>query len=404
MKSLGYKLNSPFADERQRGFRGLRFSAFVEDEFRASYAKSNAFRARLVMVTAAATILILIGARLTEPGFSKIMVAFELFIMLPCLAATLYTSYLPGRHRLFEFLLTSSALLLGLMITSIVTRAALLGMHYYFAACVAWLFAVWLMLGLPLRHAAFAALATSATYVWGTFYWDFTPAEAFFELAMLALVNATGIVCCYQLERASRKSFLESRVLGELADQDGLTGLNNRRSFDRQLDRLWRQSRREQTQLTLLLVDIDHFKDYNDHYGHQAGDDALKRVAEVIGLAAQRPLDIAARFGGEEFALLLYGPANEYGREIPGHIRRTVQELKIPHRQSSTHPYLTVSVGVSISVPEAERSMNGVIQLADEALYQAKEDGRNKVVVKESINATMQTGRFRVASRRAAVG
>jgi len=147
------------------------------------------------------------------------------------------------------------------------------------------------------------------------------------------------------------------------------------------------------------LIDIDHFKPFNDYYGHQAGDDALKEVAQVINLSAQRPLDFAARFGGEEFSLVLYGPAKDYGRELPDQLREAVRDLKIVHEESSTDHYLTVSIGVAMVHPGARRSIAGAIQMADEALYEAKEAGRNKVVVRAP-DAQVQTGRFR-ANRRA---
>jgi diguanylate cyclase (GGDEF)-like protein len=232
-------------------------------------------------------------------------------------------------------------------------------------------------------------------------HWQFPLQEVVFCGLTLLAVNVIGAYGCFQLETAVRKAFLESRMLNDLAERDGLTGLYNRRRYDRDVERLWRQSRRDQSQLTLLLVDIDHFKAFNDLYGHQAGDDALKRVAEVIATCAQRPLDFAARFGGEEFALVLYGPAQDFGREIPEMLRRSVEEQKIPHAESTTGPWLTVSVGVAIVSPGNERSLAGAIQLADEALYQAKEEGRNRVVVKESKNAYIQTGRFRAARMQA---
>jgi diguanylate cyclase (GGDEF)-like protein len=232
-------------------------------------------------------------------------------------------------------------------------------------------------------------------------HWQFPLQELIFSALTLLVVNIIGAYCCFKLETAVRRAFLESRMLNDLAERDGLTGLYNRRRYDKDVEKLWRQSRRDQSQLTLLLVDIDHFKAFNDLYGHQAGDDALKRVADVIASCAQRPLDFAARFGGEEFAVVLYGPAQDFGREIPETLRRSVEELNIPHAESTTGPWLTVSVGVAIVSPGTERSLAGAIQLADEALYQAKEDGRNRIVVKESKNAHIQTGRFRATRMQA---
>ena len=152
---------------------------------------------------------------------------------------------------------------------------------------------------------------------------------------------------------------------------------------------------------TLFMIDIDHFKSFNDHYGHQAGDDALKAVANVIQMSAQRPLDFAARFGGDEFALILYGPEDEYGRELPEQIRKAVRKREIHHEASPTDEYLTVSIGVAMVMPDAERSMAGAIQMADEALYQAKEEGRNRVVVAKSSGHEFSTGRFRTGQFRA---
>jgi len=385
-------------DRKQPDLRWLKFGALEEHEFRQAYTAANANRARLVMGFALANLLILIGVGIANAG-SPMMIAFEGAVIMPILTATLYLSRFPERYRLYQFLLAIGALLIGLVVNSVVTRATLNGMPYYFSATIAWIFIVWLILGLTMRAAALTALAISVVYTWGLINWHITPAETSFEVLMLAVVNAIGGFCCYQLEYTVRRSFRESRKLSQLAEQDGLTGLYNRRSFDQHLDRLWRQSRREESQLTLMLIDIDHFKAYNDAYGHQAGDDALKRVAAIIQLGAQRPLDISARYGGEEFALLLFGSYGENAHDMPDRLREDVEALKIPHKASPSSPYLTVSIGAAIILPNAERSQAGALQMADEALYQAKEEGRNRVVFRESQHATFQTGRFRVSRK-----
>jgi diguanylate cyclase (GGDEF)-like protein len=392
-------LTSPFADQRKRGFRWLLFSDFVEEEFRQYYAKSNIQRGRLIPVLAIAVTLISFGVRLAEGNVTMSLVLFDFGVLLPILGTTLYFSVDPRRHRLYQTMLAISTLLIGMFITSVVTRASMGGLPYYFAVEIAWLFVIWLILGLPFRHAAAVALLLSATYLYGSYHWNFDFKETPFTLLMLIIVNGIGAFCCYQLEYAVRRSFLESKVLGQLAERDGLTGLYNRRSYDEYIERLWRQSRREQAQLTLMLIDIDYFKPYNDFYGHQAGDDALRAVADVISSSAQRPLDVVARYGGEEFGVLLYGPEHEYGRELPEQLRESVLALKIPHEQSAVHQYLTVSIGVALVLPGTDRSLAGAIQMADEALYQAKEEGRNRVIVKESSNSHITTGKFRAAKR-----
>jgi len=396
----GQNLKSPYSDQLAAGFNWLVFFDFVEEEFREYYAKSSVLRGRLLPIGGLITILIHMGVMLSETNTHPVVVTFNLGIMLPILLATWWASSRPSYHRAYQFLLAVSALLVGMWVSSVVTRACIAGNSFYFGAEIAWIFIVWLILGLPFRHAAFTALTISGLYIFGLSAWHFQPAETVFSISMLLIVNFIGGYCCYQLEHTVRRSFLESKVLGQLAEHDGLTGLYNRRSFDEHIERIWRQSRRELEQLTIMLIDIDHFKAFNDCYGHQAGDDALKEVARVISLNAQRPLDFAARFGGEEFALILYGPGIEYGRELPNQLREAVRDLKIVHDESPTDRYMTVSIGVAMVHPEAKRSLAGAIQMADEALYEAKESGRNCVKVRAP-DAHIQTGRFR-ASRAAA--
>ncbi len=387
-------LTSLVTERRPGGWR-LSFSQFVEGEFRRVYAETNYPKIRPILVICAGVIFLGLIAAVMDANLSWQTAAFTLGVMLPTLMATLVMSYKEGSHNSYQVLLALTALCIGFVITSLTVRGSLHGAPYYFGAEVAWIFLVWLVLGLHFWYAAAIALTLSALYAWGMWHWHFQFQEAVFSGLTLLGVNVLGAYCCFKLESAVRQAFLESRMLNDLAERDGLTGLYNRRRYDRDVERLWRQSRRDQSQLTLLLVDIDHFKGFNDLYGHQAGDDALKRVAEVIASCAQRPLDFAARFGGEEFALVLYGPAQDFGREIPETLRRSVEELRIPHAESTTGAWLTVSVGVAIVSPGNERSLAGAIQLADEALYQAKEEGRNRVVVKESKSAHIQTGRFR---------
>ncbi|MDH4022780.1 MAG: GGDEF domain-containing protein, partial [Gammaproteobacteria bacterium] len=373
------------------------FSQFVEGDFRRVYAEASYPQTRRMLLIAAMAIFVSLILAVMDENLSWQTATFLLGVTLPLIMATLVMSYKDGSHDAYQALLALTALCIGLICTSITARASLRGAPYYFGAEVAWIFMVWLVMSLHFRYAAGVAITISSSYVWGTLHWQFPLQEVIFSTLTLLVVNIIGGYFCFKLEAAVRRAFLESRMLNDLAERDGLTGLYNRRRYDKDVERLWRQSRRDQSQLTLLLVDIDHFKAFNDLYGHQAGDDALKRVADVIAGCAQRPLDFAARFGGEEFAVVLYGPAQEFGREIPETLRRNVEDLNIPHAESSTGPWLTVSVGVAIVSPGNERSLAGAIQLADEALYQAKEEGRNRVVIKESRSAHIQTGRFRAA-------
>ena len=220
-----------------------------------------------------------------------------------------------------------------------------------------------------------------------------------YSAAILGGAAVIGSISTYNLEHALRTNFLETRLLNELAERNGMTGLYNRRIFDDYMERLWRQSRRESTSVAIIFVDIDFFKVFNDLYGHQAGDDCLKRVAKCIARGAKRPFDFAARYGGEEFVLVLYGPPDDYARAVPEQIHRDVLELAIPHAGSQAAKFVTVSVGMALARPETSRSLAGAIQAADEALYQAKREGRNRVVFRDSDGDDVETGNFRVIQR-----
>ncbi|MFM0732729.1 sensor domain-containing diguanylate cyclase [Paraburkholderia sediminicola] len=163
-----------------------------------------------------------------------------------------------------------------------------------------------------------------------------------------------------------------------LARTDGLTGLNNRRTLGEILDQEWRRARRTRSMFSLLFVDIDRFKAYNDTYGHQAGDDALAAVARCIGGNIRRPADSAARYGGEEFVVVLPDTPPAGAAQIAEQIRKAISELAIEHA-GSEYGRVTASIGTASWAPEQDDDVTAVIKAADEALYNAKATGRNKV-------------------------
>ena len=211
----------------------------------------------------------------------------------------------------------------------------------------------------------------------------------------LVVIAATSAVAAWQLERHSRRSFLDSRQIAHMAEHDGLTGAKNRRVFDEHLARLWRQARDDGRSLAILLVDVDHFKAFNDRYGHQAGDVTLRRVANALQAQISRPLDMLARYGGEEFAAILYDVERQQAHEIAERMRNAVSVIAIEHRDSRAARVVTISIGVAAILPAAEREPRGALQLADEALYAAKVGGRNKVhLAAEADYSGLDTGIF----------
>jgi diguanylate cyclase (GGDEF)-like protein len=168
-------------------------------------------------------------------------------------------------------------------------------------------------------------------------------------------------------------------LLENLAFLDGLTGIANRRQFDLQLEKEWRRMMRRSAPLALLLIDIDHFKKFNDHYGHGAGDDCLRIVAHTISSIIKRPGDLAARYGGEEFAIILPDTDEKGASIVAEAMRLAVDALKLPHAMSMVADNVTVSIGVAGRTPQHDQNEKDLINSADRALYLAKEAGRNRV-------------------------
>ena len=183
-----------------------------------------------------------------------------------------------------------------------------------------------------------------------------------------------------QLEM-SRDLASANRELEKLSRQDGLTGIANRRYFDSYLLTEVRRGAREKAPVSLILSDVDHFKAFNDCYGHQAGDDCLRRVAAALSSAGRRPADLAARYGGEEFAMVLPGTALEGAVDVAKAVSRVIGGLAIPHARSAVDQSVTLSQGIVSLVPDKETTCEHLIQHADQALYQAKQQGRNRYVV-----------------------
>ncbi len=170
----------------------------------------------------------------------------------------------------------------------------------------------------------------------------------------------------------------QADLLRSMAFNDGLTGVANRRWFDERLQVEWLRCRRNKLPLSLILLDLDHFKAYNDHYGHQAGDDCLRAAAAAMKSRLGRPADLLARYGGEEFVCLLPETPIDGARAKAEDLGRAVFDLALPHADSPTAPVVTISRGVATASPALDGSPNELLQRADAKLYAAKRAGRNR--------------------------
>jgi diguanylate cyclase (GGDEF)-like protein len=203
--------------------------------------------------------------------------------------------------------------------------------------------------------------------------------ETYLEIAShISVIVEKGRLHKELLETKSR--LLEAnQALVQLANLDGLTGLPNRRHFDMLFQRDWSRANRFSEPLSVILADIDYFKQYNDMYGHPAGDDCLKRIAETLSRNTQRGTDLVARLGGDEFVILLPATDGAGAMTMASRLRRLVDELQLQHHGSAVATHVTISLGIAGGLPLKGQTAEELLEAADSALYRAKESGRNCV-------------------------
>jgi len=301
----------------------------------------------------------------------------------------------PWFQRLYlpcaEVLIPLRGSLIALMVASVAARGQLETLMLLPLLMVG----PFLVFGLRFRTAAIAVTLTICVYATSAAIFGLPTPTIVRSCLLLAVVAAACGVVARTLERSARTRLLETHAMAELAQQDALTGLKNRRVFDEHLDGLWQRAIDEARGLAILLIDVDHFKAYNDRYGHQAGDLALRRVAEMLQMFVKRPTDVLARYGGEEFAVLLYDVDAVAAENVAAQMRKAICAMGLEHRDSRLGQIVTISIGVAVVEPTPERRSRGALQLADEALYQAKKMGRNRVeILDPAAHEALETGQF----------
>jgi len=168
-------------------------------------------------------------------------------------------------------------------------------------------------------------------------------------------------------------------LLEKLSSIDGLTEIPNRRRFDEAVDNEWSRSRRAQSNISLVLIDIDFFKQYNDRYGHAAGDKCLQKVAKTLSNTVRRPADFVARYGGEEFVVILPEIDHESALLMANKLKESIFQLELPHEASQVSQYVTISLGLATTIPKGDQNHENLLETADKYLYEAKSSGRNQV-------------------------
>lgn len=373
--------SNAYAEQLSRGFRRLRFEPDLETQYR-HYLLEDSFDLKrtaltigvLIWLALAAIDFLLIGA---PEHWQMLAVRIGVLVLLTVCGGLI----LQRRHiHLLVPLSLACILSVGIGAAAVAGIAHTVDQSYPYEGLLLVSMAAYFLIGLRFTEAVGCASVILLAYVGFELYAGLPLPKLVSNVVFLLFGNLVGAVGCYLLDYKSRQHFLISRLLKVMAEHDALTGLHNRRSFNRQLERLWRQAQRESVGLALLLCDVDHFKAYNDRYGHQAGDGVLQRIGEVLMFSARRPLDMAVRLGGEEFAVLLYGASEREAKERAEVLRESVQALGIAHEGSLTADEVTLSIGVSCLWPETGHPLRSIYEHADRALYEAKAFGRNQVV------------------------
>lgn len=388
---------SAAARQLRAGFPWLRFEADLEHEFRREQmrgrlpqVRSNLYLAGVLVLAFGLLNTLVIGTR--SHGS---MYLFQFGLVLPAIGALIALTHHRTAYKTYPRFAPLLAAFVGVAVVLVESRAEQAGVQILFVGVMLASIYVYYLVGLLFYEALRANAIIWCSYLTIGIAGGVVEANLLYNTLVLLIANIVGATVAYTFEMEIRTHFLEQRMLQETAARDGLTGLYNRRRMDEHLETAWQLAHREGATLAMLLVDIDFFKRFNDRHGHQAGDECLKAVAAALARSARRPLDFTARYGGEEFALILYDPTRQYLQEIAARIHSNVAGLGIPHGDSDVAPAVTVSVGIAYVVPTLERSVAGFIQLADEALYQAKAEGRNRSVFNETAYQDLETGSFR---------
>jgi diguanylate cyclase (GGDEF)-like protein len=366
----------------QHGYRLLRFEPALEREFQQFLSQLYLRRLRFSAFMAIALYLLFVLIDFTTlPAFlATWTIGIRLGLVIPGFVAVIVASHFArGRQRLQDWV-TAASVVAGLGTNAIVALS--LDMHIahpYEGVLLLCLF-VYFITGLGWWRALAINTAVFVLLLLIEAKWQADVDLRIYHAAFMATANLLGAAGSYFLEYSTRTTFLINLMLRDMADHDGLTGLYNRRALNRHLERLWRQAQREGATLALAMIDVDHFKAYNDHYGHAEGDGVLKTLAQIIGAQALRPLDVAARYGGEEFVLIWYSPDLAEVPDLGERLRQAVADRQIPH-EAVSRGFLTVTIGIALATPNKGGSPATLLKQADAALYQGKREGRNRTAL-----------------------
>lgn len=374
----------------------LHFPDPLEQEFQRDYASRYRTHTQLALLLGVA-VLLASGAidSVWQPSVAGQMWTVRLMTALPLIGLLLLSRGSLGERHM-QGLAALASCVAGAGLAGLSQTALTPFNHYYSGAITLVMLIVFVLSRMQFKWGVRSALAMLVILNTGLLGFGTADIRLITINNFLFVTSAVfALVGTFLIERSLRQNYLQSRLLAFqnsgleesnlrlqfLTAIDGLTQIANRRSLDATLGTEWQRALRKREPIGMVMIDVDHFKLFNDTYGHQAGDQCLREVADAVKDFARRPGDLAARYGGEEFVLVLANANQQQARLVAERVRDKIVALAIPH-EGSSHGSVTASFGVASLVPGSHEGGPEVLLLAaDQALYRAKEGGRNRVVV-----------------------
>ncbi len=392
---LAVRDESQIGREFGRGLKYLKFSPIIEKAFQNYYLHKFIWQIRFA-VFAGILLYAIFGIldALILPEVKETLWFIRYGVVCPLGFLFLVATFSLNSESLIQMLHAGLVVVGGMGIVGMIYVAPSDRAHLYYAGLMLVVFYAYTFSALRFYYASLSALSVTLLYPLVDVYMVKTDTEQLIaNMFFLGSSNVIGLPVSYLLERHIRRDFLLTMLLAfekrkterlnmrlkDISYLDGLTGVPNRRKLEEHLSREWDRAKKSGQPLSLLMVDIDFFKRYNDLLGHLEGDECLRKVAQEINRHVRSGMDLVARYGGEEFAVVLPETNEEQARSIAERIRNDVEGLKIPHPASEVSRYITVSVGVATLVPEDNLRKEVLVSMADRALYRAKRRGRNRV-------------------------
>ena len=371
---------SAYQQQLHAGFRFLRFSPALEEEYRDLHRANNKVRQWASIAIGMITIVLLIPMDIQGmPNDIKSLYYFiRVGMSIPLLLLVFSFHFIPAMTRFIQPASVLVILWIALGNIALDVASQSVGFNFAYEGVFIVIMISLFMAGLRFQIACIGPLMTMLAMWIASIYFLPDSRHTSLKVFYVTAISFCGMVGAYTIEYQFRNSFIQHAIVQHMAIKDGLTGLFNRTEAIKKLGFLLEYARREQKPISLLLADVDHFKLYNDHYGHLKGDDCLKNIGGALNSCCKRPLDFAARMGGEEFLMVWFDSTPEEESNLSRYVHDSIAALKLPHKASETAPIVTLSAGYYRVIPDPSSTINLLINTVDEALYRAKNSGRNR--------------------------